>query len=540
MTTTTPQPRAQTQTSFIREFPIPLPGWVARRPDWMRVGVALVALVALSLYIRTDFISDQFWMDEAITVGISSHSLSSIPGILRMDGSPPLFYLLLHFWMQMVGNSQIATHWLSEIFGALTIPAGYWAGRSLYGNRAGLVSASLFTLNGFLDYYAVETRMYELMALLGLLATIAFIQGFVLRRRKYVAMFSGVLALMFYTHAWAIYFSAGSVLSLVILWIISDEQDRQGMIKDAAMAYGVAVILFAPWIPNFIFQVVHTAAPWDNKPRFGALIQISQNVLGGVAISVALVFTAGIGYANLVTKRLRSTREAKIALMLLCLIVFTFMLAWIGSQMTPSWVVRYFAPVVPAILLLLGFGMSRAGVLTTIVLTFTFVFMARPHAFIPQYKSNMQNIAGEMDTYLRPHDLVIVGQPEETPLAYYYIGLRGLNWANTIGPVKDPSYMDWVNALARYRAANPEKVLPRMINALKPGQQVLYIRSLTEGEINWKAPWTTEVQDRSAQWGAILTNYVRRKQLVVEAFAPHNYPGSCCVANSAVLYKKVS
>ena len=41
-------------------------------------------------------------MDEGIAVGISSHSLSAIPGILRYDGSPPLYYLLLHVWMSMV------------------------------------------------------------------------------------------------------------------------------------------------------------------------------------------------------------------------------------------------------------------------------------------------------------------------------------------------------------------------------------------------------------------------------------------------------
>ena len=64
--------------------------------------------------IRTRYVGGQFWMDEAITVGISSHHLSAIPGIMRQDGSPPLFYLLLHFWMAMVGNGEAATHWLSR------------------------------------------------------------------------------------------------------------------------------------------------------------------------------------------------------------------------------------------------------------------------------------------------------------------------------------------------------------------------------------------------------------------------------------------
>jgi uncharacterized membrane protein len=41
----------------------------------------------------------------------------------------------------------------------------------------------LFATNAFITVYSQETRMYSLMALLGLLATIGFLQGFVYRRR---------------------------------------------------------------------------------------------------------------------------------------------------------------------------------------------------------------------------------------------------------------------------------------------------------------------------------------------------------------------
>ena len=74
-----------------------------------------------------------------------------------------------------------------------------------------------------------------------------------------------------------------------------------------------------------------------------------------------------------------------------------------------------------------------------------------------------------------------------------------------------------------------------MLDKLKNGQHVLYIRPLTEGVIGWKAPWTSEIRTRSAQWGKILQN---DKQLKMEAWAPHNYRGACCVADSAILYVK--
>ena len=31
-----------------------------------------------------------------------------IPGLLRQDGSPPAFYLLLHAWTDLAGTSEVA------------------------------------------------------------------------------------------------------------------------------------------------------------------------------------------------------------------------------------------------------------------------------------------------------------------------------------------------------------------------------------------------------------------------------------------------
>ena len=84
-----------------------------------------------------------------------------------------------------------------------------WAGWSLFGKRAGMYAAVLFAFSTFLTEYAQETRMYELMGLLGILATTAFIHGFVYRRRRYVVMFAVCEALMLYTHAWGIFYGAG-------------------------------------------------------------------------------------------------------------------------------------------------------------------------------------------------------------------------------------------------------------------------------------------------------------------------------------------
>ena len=43
-----------------------------------------------------------------------------------MDGSPPLYYLLLHGWMAIFGETEAATRALSLVFALVAVPVAYW------------------------------------------------------------------------------------------------------------------------------------------------------------------------------------------------------------------------------------------------------------------------------------------------------------------------------------------------------------------------------------------------------------------------------
>ncbi len=529
MTTVAAPPR-----HTIPDVDLHMPTRLARLPKWLMAGGFLLVLMALSAFIRTRYLGGQFWMDEALSVGIASHHLTAIPGVLRHDGSPPLFYLLLHIWMSIFGNSESATHAMSLTFGLLTIPIGMWAGWSLFGERAGYMAAVLFAFSSFLTEYSQETRMYSLMGLLGLLGAAAFLHAFVFRRRKYLILFAVAQALMLYTHAWGIFFGLGAVLALIPVVHASD--DRRAVIRDALMAFIGAGVLFLPWLPNFFYQAAHTAAPWDSSPRFGAPVQLSRDLLGGDRVAVALLIGAVVGLVELFKRGAPNRRLRTATWALIVMPTGTLALAWLASQVTPAWVSRYFAPTLGALLLLAAFGLSRARIVGWVVLGMSVVFLANPASFTPKFKSDMRDVGGEMTQLLHPGDLVVVSQPEQVPLAWYYLP-GGLRYANTIGPVNDPRYMEWVNALSRLQNADPQRTLAPLIASLKPGQQLLFVRPLTEGAQSWQAPWTELVRRRSAQWGAI---FAADRALVPVAWAPHSYRGACCVADSAVLYKKVA
>jgi hypothetical protein len=507
-----------------------------RASDAVLALAAIAALTVVSIYVRTRAIHGSFWMDEGLSVGISSYKLTDIPHVLRQDGSPPLYYLLLHLWTSVAGRDEVAVHWLSLLFSLLTIPAAMWAGWSLWGRRAGFLGAALCALNPFLTAYGEEARMYSLMALLALLASACYLHAFVYRRRAFVPLYALLQTLMLYTHSWGIFFGLGAAAALVPILRATPAEHRRGLLLDAAGAFGAAALLYLPWVPTLLYQAAHTAAPWDNKPRFGAPIQISRGLMGGDRSSIALLLAGGFGIAtSLKLHRGRGEGERLSVWVLIAIPVVTLAIAWIVSQSSPAWVTRYFAAVLGPLLLLLSLGLARARTLGLVALAFVMVFWINPSSYVTAYKSDVRDISAEVAPQLKNGDLVLVGQPEQTPLVWYYMP-AGLRYASTIGPVADPRHMNWVDALDHLQAANPRTVLPALLAKLAPGQKVLFVRPLTEGIVNWKAPWTQLVRRRSAQWGAILAGDTTLRQV---AIAPQFYRGASTVGNSAVLYEKV-
>jgi mannosyltransferase len=310
------------------------------------------------------------------------------------------------------------------------------------------------------------------------------------------------------------------------------------VVRDAVLAYVAAGVLFLPWVPNFFYQATHTGAPWAPTIRFGVPVLLSRDLLGSDRITVALLTAWIIGLATLFTKRGRHTRDGTVMWALIWLIAGTLIIAWLASQITPAFVARYMAPLLAGILLLAAWGAARSGVVGLVAIVLFLIFVVHLSSYAPKYKSDMQDVSGEVTGLLHHGDLVVSAQPDSAPLAWYYLP-AGLQYATTLGRVSDPSYMNWVDALKRLRHAPAAPILDPLVASLRPGQQLLYIRPLTEGANNWKAPWTSLVRLRAAQWGQILQSDVGSGKLKVVAVAPHNYRGASILAYSAVLYQKV-
>jgi mannosyltransferase len=495
-----------------------------------RIGVAaaLGALLLVAAALRLRALSAPYWIDEGISVGIASHPLGAIPGLLREDGSPPLYYLVLHGWIALFGTGPVATHALSAGLAIACVPVAWWA-LAPFGAWAGLAAAALMAFDPYVGLYADETRMYSLLLLLALALCGAFLRAFVLRRRAHVATFALLVALTLYTHAWGAYLVAAS--GAAWLAVVALGPDRRALLRDGAVAFGAGALLFAPWVPTLLYQAAHTGAPWSHRPTERSLVRAGARMWSGRTAERALLAAGAAGLAVAAARGPAHARRAVLALAVIALVTLGAAFAY-ARYGTPAWALRYLVVVLAPLAALTALGLGRlsvAGVLA-VLLVAVLVWHGRPSPRTLERKSNVAAVVHELAPDLRRGTLVFSTQPEQVPELVHELP-AGMRLVTPLGPVADPGVMDWRDALARLQAARFSRVLGPAIRRLPPDGRLLVVQPRFSHP---DSPWTRDIRAIARRWGRAL----RRSPLLRRTRVVQPAHGSSRSTVDAILFER--
>ena len=462
-------------------------------------------LTLLALAVRAPNLGRAYWIDEGISVGIASHPLGQMPGLLRQDGSPPLFYFLLHFWTRWFGASEVAAHTLPMVISLAAVPAGYWAGRELFDREAGLAAAALLATNPFLNWYATEARMYTLVVVLATVAVTLVWRAVRDRRAVDAAGAVAVYALLLYTHDWAIYFTVATTAVLLgLAWV---RGDRSLGIWSAAGG-AAAFALWLPWLPSFLFQAGNTAAPWAVRPGIGDFFADPSSALAGtLGVLFVPLMAAGIWASRRLVPDARRWVVAATALFAFV----TTVLGFVGAQLEPSWTERYLAIIVAPYLLatagmLAGHRRGRRflWVGCSALAAWASIGILLPNPNSRFAKDNLAAVATSAAPHLQIGDVVVVTQTEQVPVAHHYLP-AGLRYLTPTGPVADPTVVDWRNIVHRLQVSVPCATLGPTLDALPVGTEVLEIAPVRRLGATGSA-WSRAVNSQVAAVEQFLTN----------------------------------
>lgn len=195
-------------------------------------------VLLLGLILRLVNLNQSFWLDEAAQVIESSRPLTE-QFDLASDFHPPLFHLLLHFWMYL-GQSEVGIRLFSVGLGLISVFILYKLVRFNLSEKIALVSTLLFSTNPYHIWYSQEARPYIMFVATTLLAT------YFLTKKNFSA-YALSLAAAFYSVYTAVLLVPAHLLFIYL-------KDRKSL-TIWLTSLGGAGLLFLPWLPHFFRQL---------------------------------------------------------------------------------------------------------------------------------------------------------------------------------------------------------------------------------------------------------------------------------------------
>ena len=223
-------------------------------------------ILFLGFVLRLVNINQSFWLDEATQAVLSSKSLEDIIFHRGADFHPPLFYIIVHFWMKLAVND-IWLRMLPVIFGVGSVFMTYILCKKIFDKKTALLVSLLLAVSPYHIYYSQELRMYS-SAVFFALGSMYFFYS--LLRRTNLNLFLGYVfstTALLYTHYLGFF-----ILFTQIFFIILIKRDKIKIILNALI---VISILFSFWVPQLLIQLRYGIEANQYLPGWSNVLSLS-------------------------------------------------------------------------------------------------------------------------------------------------------------------------------------------------------------------------------------------------------------------------
>ncbi len=246
------------------------------RPRWLTAGplatvttragagsglvvAAIVLAAALRLY-RLG--SNSFWIDEFMTLWLASHSLGEIASMSSTENFiPPLYFLLVHSALQMLGESEVTLRLPSAIAGFCTIPIVWCLTAEITRSRSTAhIVGALLAFNPLHLWFSQEARPYALLLFFGCCTLLALARA---TRRGTVgswSMFSLLGALTCLVHTTGLIF-------MVVAWAWALMLGGRRVVRPLLLSFFGATLMCTPFYIPVAQALVASRGTFHSPPR---------------------------------------------------------------------------------------------------------------------------------------------------------------------------------------------------------------------------------------------------------------------------------
>lgn len=307
-----------------------------------------------------------YWGDELVSVTVGQLPAVEIPGWLgENDPHPPLYYLLLHWWMLLTGPGEFATRYLSVLLGTAGIPLIGALGRRMFGAPVAIAAMLLLAVNPLHIAQARDARMYPLTVALTLASVLLLweiIRRFRQDRAGHALWIAYVLvsAAGLYSH-----YYAGLVLVAEGVFMLGTFfSDRRLFWRWTGAAFAIGV-LYLPWvIPGIGVVSAYEGYTWSPGEAGAESLLTSLRLCLDVFASgpwsvpdpyrpVIEVYLLAALAAGLIAA---ARRPRRVAIFLVLYLLTPILTIYVASLARPIFTPKYLIAASPAFYLLLAAG----------------------------------------------------------------------------------------------------------------------------------------------------------------------------------------
>jgi len=392
-----------------------------------KVGRFLTSSLLLGTALRVVGLgAESLWLDEASTARRAALTYAELFFDTRNGSQLPLYFWISKAWSGIAGTGEVSLRFPALIFGVLLIPMVFLLGRELFGERAAGWAAFFAAINPVLIHYSQDARPYSLYVLLVVGSWFYLIRWIRGGERRHLLGWCISTVGVLYTHPLGVLVLPSHLAGFLLFPRAIGMEERKPRFKVFLGSMFLVVLPYLPLLFRMQEQIAlkmtgGSVAGWIPTPRLYDLLftpvwYFTRRAVAGL-VALSLLIALAI--------RPPPSEKNRCAILFLATAWLTFsLLPWaVSFLITPMYVFRYTMPVLAALLILLGWAMTRLR--PSIRVGAVALFLAASAGPLYDFHTGMDKPpwrdAGQfLRERSRPGDLVVWDPGYLKPLSEYY------------------------------------------------------------------------------------------------------------------------
>jgi mannosyltransferase len=274
--------------------------------------------------------------DEPFTIFNSQIDFTSFINLLKTENNPPLYFILLHYWIKFFGISAFSVRFLPLIFSCLTVFFIFRLAIKFFNLKVALITSILFSFSNYHIYFSHETRVYSLFALLTVISMFYFLS--MLKDKNNKAYFLFLLttnSLLIYSHFFGFF-----VILIQLVAVFGITELRNIILKKYIFLSILTAILYIPYLKILITRFYSSKnGTWITSPKIEELYNILWKFTNAPVNTVFILILFFIFLTLLtINRKIVLCSNSKIIFMWF---IFPYFLMYLISLKLPIFIDRY-------------------------------------------------------------------------------------------------------------------------------------------------------------------------------------------------------